>query len=360
MKRWNPSIRGDGARQASAPSSCVRPARQTLQVTADAVACAARSVNAVIAAPPGRRSVRAFRQRPFVYGAMAAYAVASIGFMASRQVGLTSEHVIVLGLVVFAVVARARPFVWDWLPFVFVAVMFEDLTSVGAKIAGGVHDVAPILFERSVFGGAIAATWLQDHVGTGVVARWFGISLAAEYLFHFAAPLVAGLWLWLRHRDHFGGFVGAYVLVMGLGFLTYLIYPEMPPWLAAQRGLQHLQPIHRIVVDTLQQVRGFGTFYSGADPEPNAAMPSLHVSVPLIIACSIVAVKGWWRWRSWLWMLYPATVSFGVIYLGEHYVSDVVVGLALGAVSFVVAERIQGRRQAAPAPLAVGNHPRHG
>jgi membrane-associated phospholipid phosphatase len=351
MKAW---VRDDWAAPGSSQSTCAHPARQTLHVTADAVACAARSVNAVIASPPGRRSVHAFRQRPFVYGAMAAYAVASIGLMASREVGLTSEHVIVLGLVMFAVVGRARPFVWDWLPFVFVAVMFEDLTSVGAKVAGSVHDVAPILLERSVFGGTVAATWLQEHVGTGVVARWFGITLAAEYLFHFAAPLVAGMWLWLRHRDRFGGFVGAYVLVMGLGFLTYLIYPEMPPWLAAQRGVQHLQPIHRIVVDTLQQVRGFGSFYSGADPEPNAAMPSLHVSVPLIIACSIVAVKGWGRWRSWLWMLYPATISFGVVYLGEHYVSDVVVGLALGAVCWVVAARIHSG-QPEPAPVTVVN-----
>lgn len=287
------------------------------------------------------RRVRAFRQRPLVYTAMAAYAVVSIGLMASRQVGLTSEHLILLGLVVFALVGKARPFVWDWLPFLFVGVMFEDLTAVGAKIAGGVHDVAPVLFERSWFGGTIAAAWLQDRI-SGTVGRVLGLVLAGEYLFHFAAPLVAGLWLWLRHRERFGSFVGAYFIVMGLGFVTYLVYPEMPPWLAAQRGLAHLPPVHRTVVEILQGLGGFGRVYAGADPEPNAAMPSLHVSVPMIIACTILGVKGWRRWSSWLWMLYPATVAFGVIYLGEHYVSDMVVGLLLGAVCYVIAEA--GRR----------------
>jgi len=303
---------------------------------ADRVCRAARSMNAVIAAPPRRRSVHAFRQRPLVYGAMAVYAVASIGLMATRQVGLTSEHVIILMLVGFAVVGRARPFVWDWLPFLFVAVMFEDLTGVGAKVAGSVHVIAPIVLEKSLFGGVVWTSWLQEHLDVGTFGSVLGIVLSAEYLFHFAAPLVTGLWLWLRHRDRFGTFVGAYVMVMAAGFIVYLLYPEMPPWLAARNG--DLPPVHRIVVDVLQKLGSFGNIYAGADPEPNAAMPSLHVAVPMVIACAIVAVRGVRRPLSWLWMLYPITLSFGVIYLGEHYVADVVVGLALGVVCYAAAE----------------------
>ena len=43
---------------------------------------------------------------------------------------------------------------WEWLPFLFVAVMLADLTSVSAAVAGGVHSVGPIMFERAVLGGA--------------------------------------------------------------------------------------------------------------------------------------------------------------------------------------------------------------
>jgi hypothetical protein len=300
-----------------------------------AVATAARTVNAAIAAPVQRRSVHAFRQRPLVYSAMALYAVASIGLMASRQVGITSEHAILLCLVAFAVVGRARPFVWDWLPFLFVAVMFEDLTGVGERLAGAVHTMGPIVFEKTMLGGVVATAWLQDRIGQGAIQRVFATALVAEYLFHFAAPLVAGLWLWLRHREWFATFVSAYVLVMAVGFLVYLVFPEMPPWLASREGL--LPHVQRMVVDTLQQVGGFGHFYAGADPEPNAAMPSLHVAVPMAIACTVVAVRGARRWTSWLWMLYPLTLSFGVLYLGEHYLADAVVGIALGALCFWVA-----------------------
>ena len=58
-------------------------------------------------------------------------------------------------------------------------------------------------------------------------------------------------------------------------------------------------------------------------------------------------------------MLYPITLSFGVIYLGEHYVADVVVGLALGVVCYAAAElgyqtqRARGgRRQPITVPAA--------
>src|SRR5712671_4615174 len=121
------------ARSSRAAANLHRHTRRRLHATGQKVRSAALTVNAVIAAPVERRSVHAFRQRPLVYGAMAAYAVLSIALMASHAVGITSEHAILIGLVLFAIVGKARPFVWDWLPFLFIAVAFEDLTGVGAQ-----------------------------------------------------------------------------------------------------------------------------------------------------------------------------------------------------------------------------------
>jgi len=280
--------------------------------------------------------MHAYQRRPVVYGAMIVYTIASIGLMATRSVGLTSEHVILIGILVFSLVAKARPFVWDWLPFLFVAVMFEDLTSVSAALAGTVNAAAPIMLERSMLGGAVATTWLQAHLGAGGLVGALNAVLTSEYLLHFAAPLAAGLWLWIRHRDRFGHFIAAYIILMTSGFIVYLVYPEMPPWLAARNGL--LPPVHRIVGESLEQLRGFGSFYAGADPEPNAAMPSLHVAVPMLIACTVVGLTRRRHRSAWLWVLYPLTISFGVVYLGEHYIADAVIGLALGLCCYLLVE----------------------
>lgn len=291
--------------------------------------------------PQGATRLRAFERQPIVYGAMAFYTVASIALMADHRVGLTSEHVILIGILTFAVVGRARPFVWDWLPFLFIAVMFADLTSVSAAITGSVHAAGPIDVERWLLGGAVATTWLQAHIGSGIAVGVFNSVLIVEYLMHFAAPLAMGLWLWLTARQRFGRFVAAYMVLMATGFVIYLLFPEMPPWLAARNGL--LPPVHRIVVDSLQQLGGFGGFYAGADPEPNAAMPSLHVAVPMLIACAAIGKAAKHRRLAWLWMLYPLTIGFGVVYLGEHYVADTVIGLALGALCYVVVDRFTER-----------------
>jgi len=304
-------------------------------------------MNTVIASRPHRVPkgplvpVRAFQRRPVLYGAMSLYAVAAIGLMATRRVGFTAEHVMLLGLLIFGVVGRARAFVWDWLPFLFVAVMFADLTSVSAAVASGVHSVGPIMFERAVLGGAVATTWLQAHIGSGVLARVLNVSLTGEYLAHFVAPLLMGLWLWRCRPGAFGRFVTAYTILMGAGFLVYLLYPEMPPWLAAREGL--IGPVHRIVVDSLDHVGGVGHLYGGADPEPNAAMPSLHVAVPMLIAATAVGLSGHrWRAARW-WSIYPLTIGFGVVYLGEHYVADAIVGLALGLASYGVGQAAERR-----------------
>jgi membrane-associated phospholipid phosphatase len=291
--------------------------------------------------------LRSFQRQPALYGAMSAYAVASIGLMATRHVGLTAEHVLLLAILAFALLARMRAFVWDWLPFLFVAVMFADLTSVSASIAGSAHTLGPIMFEQAVLHGVVATTWLQAHIGTGSAVDALNTLLTGEYLAHFAAPLMTGLWLWRRHTDQFGRFVMAYTVLMGAGFVVYLIYPEMPPWLAARVGL--LDPVHRIVVDSLHPLGGLGSIYSAADPEPNAAMPSLHVALPALIAATMIRLSR--RRRAvWLWLAYPLTLSFGVVYLGEHYIADVLVGLGLGVAAYLVtgwAERLTRRRRTA-------------
>jgi hypothetical protein len=57
-------------------------------------------------------------------------------------------------------------------------------------------------------------------------------------------------------------------------------------------------------------------------------------------------------------MLYPLSLSFGVLYLGEHYVADAVVGIALGAACFgvAVASRNWGVRSAAVTVAATTRH----
>src|SRR2546421_4777005 len=129
---------------------------------------------------PTSARMHAFQRRPLVYAAMVVYTAVSIGLMAVHSVGLTSEHAILMAILAFSLVARARAFIWDWLPFLFVAAMFEDLTSVSAVVAGTVNAAAPIVLERSLLGGAVATTWLQTHLGAGHLVDALDALLTSE------------------------------------------------------------------------------------------------------------------------------------------------------------------------------------
>ncbi len=189
------------------------------------------------ASTPGKS--RGIQRHPVLYGVLIAYAVISTAFMLIHAVGVTSDHALLIVLVLLAILAPARAFVWDFLPFIAVAVMFSDVGTMVEKHTQAAHTIAPILAERAILGGNVAAVWLQQHVH--VAFPWLDVPLAIVYLTFFAAPLVAGIWLWFRHRDHFSFFVTAYIAMMAVGFLIHVAYPETgrgsphatdccPPW----------------------------------------------------------------------------------------------------------------------------------
>ncbi|HZB97313.1 MAG TPA: phosphatase PAP2 family protein [Candidatus Sulfotelmatobacter sp.] len=278
---------------------------------------------------------------------MAAYAVASIALMATHKVGLTLGHAVLIGIVVLAAVVRARPFLWDWLPFVFLFTMFEDLNSVAGAVSGIVEPRSAVSFEKMLLGGTVATTWLQTQLSGLPGSTAVNVALVVQYLLVDPLPLAAGIWLWCRHRPQFHLFVAGYVLTMSVGFLIYLLFPETPPWFAANLGL--IPHVDRFVVEVLQHV-GAGALYARADPEPNAAMPSLHVAVPVLLTCFVVGLRSWRSRVSWLMVLAAATTCFGVVYLGEHYLADAVAGLFLGlaAYGFAVGAEPFGSRLLVP------------
>jgi membrane-associated phospholipid phosphatase len=62
-------------------------------------------------------------------------------------------------------------------------------------------------------------------------------------------------------------------------------------------------------------------------------MPSLHAAYPwlfFLFACRL------WGTRGWLVILYPAAVFFAVVYLGHHYVADVIGGIVYASASYAL------------------------
>ena len=209
-----------------------------------------------------------------------------------------------------------------------------DETSIRAS-TGYVLD-----WEEWMFGGTTPSAWLQDRLGgasgdPGVVA--FLASFTHWTWFVFPHAVVVGTYFLARPM-----FFRVAVIMMGIFFAAVLLYylvPTVPPWLAVEEG--NAAGIVRIMRDVGPTLFGQALwermFEVASEPNPRAAMPSLHFA-----AAVQMALIGWLlrsRKLTALALVYSAALGFSLVYLGEHYFVDLLVGGLLAGAAFFLVER---------------------
>ena len=245
-----------------------------------------------------------------------------------------APDVIALFLLLFAfVAARGLSFLRDWSPFVLLLLGYAALTGIAPGLTGVVHVGFPIQADRWLFRGAEPNIWLQSHFFHPGHPHWYDYVATFLYPMHFVTPLVLAFVLWMWWKPRYWRFVTAYLLLCYAAFATYLLYPMAPPWWAYRVG--KLPPVHLVLYevhyDGVQNPIVLATQFF--KPNPVAAMPSLHAAVPVLIWLTLW--KTWPRW-GWAMVVYPAAMGSAVVYLGEHYVIDVIAGAGYALVAFAL------------------------
>jgi hypothetical protein len=291
-------------------------------------------------ADPASRS-RAWQAHALWFAVLVSFAAGSVPLIAVHAVPLTAEFAIFVVLVGYTAVGMRRSFAWAWTPWLAAIVALDDLRGIQADgPAAHAGDVAR--FEGWLFAGHQPVIELQHRWAAAPgTLRAHDVVLSAVYLMHSPAPLLCGAALWLWRRELFVPYVATLLTVAAAGLVTYIAFPESPPWLAAEHGV--IPAVRRIVTEVMSHAGPLSSVYAGADPLPNAAMPSLHVSYPIIVTWWTIAAFGR---RAWWVAAYPACICVGVVYLGEHWVIDVVAGIAYAAGGIAV-----GRKLAPPLAL---------
>jgi membrane-associated phospholipid phosphatase len=112
-----------------------------------------------------------------------------------------------------------------------------------------------------------------------------------------------------------------------LGCVAYHAVPTAPPWWAAENG--HLdEPVRRLMIDVGEQVwgRAWPKLYDSFNGNPWAAFPSLHFASSLMGALLLREVG---PRAGAIAGAYAGVLGFALVYLGEHYVTDLAAGAAL-------------------------------
>ncbi len=184
----------------------------------------------------------------------------------------------------------------------------------------------PARIDRVLGRGRLPTHRLQAALGRPDEIRPHDLALSAVHWSWFLVPHGTAAYMLLFHHDTF---VRAAILIAGTfdaGLLVYWSLPTAPPWYAAQTG--RIEPVRRIMVEAGERFwKGLWQhLYDGLEGNPFAAMPSLHFGTSVMAAHVLSGVGRMHGAAGWA---YALTLGFGLVYLGEHYVIDLIAGLAL-------------------------------
>jgi membrane-associated phospholipid phosphatase len=162
----------------------------------------------------------------------------------------------------------------------------------------------------------------------------------------FFQPHLALLWILARDEERFPRAARQMSATYDLGCLGYIAVPTAPPWWASEQGYTGDERVRRIMADVGEEFwgRAWPALYDSLGGNPWAAMPSLHFATSLMSAL-LLSESG--RAPGAIGWAYAATLGFALVYLGEHYVTDLAAGAALVAVVR------RGERLAEPIALGV-------
>lgn len=189
----------------------------------------------------------------------------------------------------------------------------------------------PVRIDCALGLGTTPTVRLQRAFSTPGRFRAFEKVLVWSHWIWFTVPHGATAYLLIRHPERFERSAVRMYATFDLGLIAYWRFPTAPPWYAAQHDAMAegaTPELRRMMVEYGEDLWGpaWAPLFDFLAGNPLAAMPSLHFATSVMAAhllseaSPVAGALGW---------AYASTLGVALVYLGEHYVVDLVAGLAL-------------------------------
>jgi membrane-associated phospholipid phosphatase len=206
----------------------------------------------------------------------------------------------------------------------------EGSTSVAVAHA---HDIAAIEQRLGIDVETAAQAPVQDTPGAEALINWV-------YIWgHWPVIVATMVWLAWRHRRVFLRLRDGMLVSGAIGLVIFAYYPVAPPRLADGD-----------VVDTVTRSSdSYRVLQPPAFVNQYAAMPSLHAGWDLLVGIAIVTAATT-VWLRVVGLLLPVSMMLAVVATGNHFVLDVVAGVALALLGHTVALLLERWRDTRAGP----------
>ena len=241
----------------------------------------------------------------------------------------TPDKIVFFLTFVFMCFSQALEMLKRLLPFVIMLAVYESFRGIADKLNSHVNFTFMPRFDKWLFGSLPTSTlqrwWWHGHV------QWYDMVFYIVYMLHFILPISLVLLVWKYREKFYWRVVSTYVVLSFAGFLTYMLFPAAPPWMASDRHI--IQPVTHISFFVFKSlgIQDFPSIYDKINPNPVAAVPSLHAAYAVLFCMFIYKFFGK-KWGT-ISLVYPALIIVGTIYTAEHYAIDAILGImyAIGA-----------------------------
>ena len=229
--------------------------------------------------------------------------------------------VVAVGFLAVAL-GRGKAFVRDWAPFALIFLAWEGMRGIANAFGQAVQSDSVIALEQAIF-GAIPTVDLESALYVPGQISALDIGLSLTYFSHFFFPLAFAFFLWVRHRGRYYHFALALMVMSYLAFVTFVIMPvrrpDSPPTTAQRSSC------------TTSLVRCRSPWSGPASPGRTATSSATrsqrsHPCTPRTRCWSCFRAERS-RLAAAAWLPVVALIWFATVYLGHHYVVDLIGGL---------------------------------
>jgi membrane-associated phospholipid phosphatase len=187
----------------------------------------------------------------------------------------------------------------------------------------------PIWIDSLLGGGVPPTVRLQRALRDPVTVTPLDRAVTGIYASWFLPHLILG-WILLHHPQFLPRAAGRLAATYHLTTPFYWLIPTAPPWWASEVRGEMDGEVQRVLRHVIRDLCNKPRSETDKAPgNPWGSMPSDHIAAAAITAMALSEVRVGYGALGWSYVL---LASFAVVYLGEHYLIDVLVGLAVAEV----------------------------
>ena len=267
----------------------------------------------------------AFLVMPAAYGLVLTLWYAYYGVLFSFSLGLVFLALLPATLIL----GRTAQFVKELTPFIILLMSYEALQGVAGSLT-----LSPVIHHA----GSGVSYGIIEAVQSAFLSPDLTDIMSLLYGLHFPLVIGSAILLWYSSKVLYRRYVYSLVACSYVSLIFYTLAPSAPPW---YNGVAS-----NLLATTSAQIGSSSLFSELArigsliESDKLAAFPSLHAAYVVLFSYFTIKLK-----RIFGIVSIPITVGvlFSTVYLGQHYITDLVAGIAVAAVCVLIVTRLDGK-----------------